>query len=196
MTLKASLEQAPIAGKQRMKVKRVVTGRNAAGESVFLSAGDAPCSHDYEHIPGMSITQLWSTPGSPRLDDPIKDPTSSLSSIVPGPGGTQLMIVAFPPDQVMMSPNFDPAAATQENLRVAPGLAEKFEAENPGMHTTDTIDYGIVLQGEVWLELDAGKVEHLKAGDVVIQHGTRHAWRNRGSAPALVAFVLIGAVRR
>jgi hypothetical protein len=105
------------------------------------------------------------------------------------------MVVAFPPDQVMMSPSFNPMAAAQENLRVAPGLAETFEVDAPGMHTTDTIDYGIVLKGEVWLELDDGKVEHLKEGDVVIQNGTRHAWRNRGTTVAVVAFVLIGAQR-
>ncbi len=178
-----------------MKIKRVVTGRDGAGKSVFVSAGDAPHAHEYAHIPGMSIAQLWSTQPSPRLADRPRDPTTAITSIVPGPGGTQLMVVAFPPDQVMMSASFNPMAAAEENLRVAPGLAETFEVEAPGMHTTDTIDYGIVLKGEIWLELDDGKVEHLREGDVVIQNGTRHAWRNRGTAAALVAFVLIGAQR-
>ena len=91
--------------------------------------------------------------------------------------------------------DFNPAAAGAENLKHAPGLAETFEMDNPGMHTTDTIDYGIVLRGEVSLELDGGRVEHLRAGDVVVQNGTRHAWRNSGSESALIAFVLIGASR-
>ena len=105
------------------------------------------------------------------------------------------MVVAFPPDRVMMSPNFDVASAVAENFAHAPGLAERFEPEHPGMHTTDTVDYGIVLSGSVMLELDDGRTEVLSAGDVVIQNGTRHAWRNPGDAPATVAFVLIGATR-
>ena len=64
------------------------------------------------------------------------------------------------------------------------------EDDNPGMHTTDTIDYGIILSGEIDLELDEGEV-HLGPGDVVVQRGTRHAWRNRGSEPCKIAFILI-----
>lgn len=179
-----------------MKIKRVVTGRSDAGESVFVSTDPAPRTHDFEHVPGMSITQLWSTPALPSLDARIVDPTEVLKSIVPGAGGTQFMIVAFPPDRVALSPSFDGAAAGAENLRHAPGLAEKFEPDNPGMHTTDTIDYGIVLRGEISLELDGGRIEHLHAGDVVVQNGTRHAWRNRSDEVALIAFVLIGAARK
>ena len=77
-----------------------------------------------------------------------------------------------------------------------PGLAECFESDNPGMHTTDTIDYGIVLDGEIWLELDDGQTQHLRKLDVVVQNGTRHAWRNRSGRVTLMAFVLIGACRR
>jgi quercetin dioxygenase-like cupin family protein len=64
------------------------------------------------------------------------------------------------------------------------------------MHTTDTVDYGIVLEGEVWLELDDGKQIHLQAHDVVVQNGTRHAWRNKTQTPVKMAFVLIGANRK
>lgn len=76
-----------------------------------------------------------------------------------------------------------------------PGLAERFEPESPGMHTTDSVDYGILLEGEISLELDDGKTVALKAGDVVVQNGTRHAWRNPGTEPATLIFVLIGARR-
>jgi len=63
------------------------------------------------------------------------------------------------------------------------------------MHTTNTVDYGIVLEGEVWLELDDGKQVHLEAQDVIVQNGTRHAWRNKSDKPVKIAFVLIGAQR-
>ena len=61
------------------------------------------------------------------------------------------------------------------------------------MHTTATIDFEVVLEGEVWLELDDGEEVHLKPGDTVVQNGTRHAWRNHGSVPARLAVFLIGA---
>jgi hypothetical protein len=105
------------------------------------------------------------------------------------------MVVTFPPDSVMMSETFDPVAAGREYRENLPGLAEKFEADDPGMHRTDSVDYGIVLQGEIWLELDGGRQVHLKPHDTVIQNGTRHAWRNKSDAPTTMAFVLIGARR-
>jgi hypothetical protein len=178
-----------------MKVRRVVTGRDLNGKSVFVLCDDAPRSLDYAHIPGMSNTQVWATPPQPRLDGGVRDPTLSPVTVVPEPGGTQLMIVRFPPDTVMRSPRFDPVAADRENREWLPGLAERFEPEAPGMHTTDTVDYGIVLSGEIWLELDEGVTQHLRQHDVVIQNGTRHAWRNETDKEAVMAFVLIGATR-
>jgi hypothetical protein len=179
-----------------MKVRRIVTGRDQNGKSIFLSVEHAPRSLDYVHIPGMSNTQVWATPPAPRLDGPIRDPTTPApATILPEVGGTQLMIVRFPPDTVMQSPQFDPMAADRENREWLPGLAERFEPQAPGMHTTDSIDYGIVLAGELWLELDDGATQQLKQHDVVIQNGTRHAWRNKGGSDAVLAFVLIGASR-
>jgi len=74
-------------------------------------------------------------------------------------------------------------------------MAEHFERDTPGMHTSDTLDYGIVIRGEVILELDDGKTVHLRQGDCVVQNGTRHRWRNPLSEPYLMAFVLIGGQR-
>ena len=67
------------------------------------------------------------------------------------------------------------------------------EFEPDGMHRTPTVDYGIVLDGEIWLELDEGRSALLRQHDVVVQNGTRHAWRNKSNRPATLAFVLIGA---
>lgn len=178
-----------------MKVRRLVTGRDAAGQSVVVVDGDAPVANDYRHIPGMAIANLWQTPPAANIPGQVSDPTPRATSVMPVAGGTQLLYVAFPPDSVMMSASFDPMAAVAENQKLAPGLAELFEPEHPGMHTTPTIDYAIVLRGEIWLELDEGAVRHLKQHDVAIQNGTRHAWRNRTSEPTLMAFVLIGAKR-
>jgi quercetin dioxygenase-like cupin family protein len=80
----------------------------------------------------------------------------------------------------------------REQAEQSSGLIEYFEPDNPGMHATPTVDYGIVLEGEIWLELDDGKTVHLKTHDVIVQNGTRHAWRNKSSKPTKMAFVLIG----
>jgi hypothetical protein len=178
-----------------MKVRRIVTGRDEAGRSCFAADGTPSKAHDFVHIPGMQVAHLWATASMPALPAVFGDPTATQTSIVPKLGGTQFLIVRFPPDAVMQSASFDPVAAGAENRTHVPGLAERFETDNPGMHTTDTVDYGIVLDGEISLELDDGQVAHLQKHDVVVQNGTRHAWRNRSEKPALMAFVLIGAKR-
>lgn len=103
------------------------------------------------------------------------------------------MIVTFPPDSVFTGPGFNPALAQQEQIDHIPGLVDTFEAADPAMHRTPSIDYDVVLEGEIWLELDDGLTTHLRTGDVVIQGGVRHAWRNKGGSPAKMLFVLIGA---
>jgi mannose-6-phosphate isomerase-like protein (cupin superfamily) len=178
-----------------MKVRRVVTG-NSGSKSVFVSDGPAPRSRDFASIPGQSSTLIWSTPGEPAVPHDGVDAITDKSTYLPRPAETRLMVVTFAPDSTMMSASFDPAAAGRELMEELPDLAATFEPDNPGMHTTDTVDYGIVLEGEIWLELDDGKEVHLKAHDVVIQNGTRHAWRNKTDKPVKMAFVLIGARRR
>ena len=179
-----------------MKVRRVVAGIGPEGRSSVVSDGPAPRAAQYETVPGFASALIWSTPadavvgrGTPKDDSPH-------ASFVPGPGETRLMFVTFPPDAVMMRSDFDPAAFGAEFARNAPGLAERFEIEHPGMHTTDSIDYDVVLEGEIVLEFDDGQEVALHPHDVVVQHGTRHAWRNRSDKPAKMLFVLTGAQRR
>ena len=148
-----------------------------------------------ETVPGFMTSVCWATAPMPTLPLDGDEPAPPGKLITPPPGETRLMVVRFPPDTVMTGPAFDPIAAGAEQARHLPGLAERFEAEHPGMHTTDTVDYDIVLDGEIWLELDDGAEAHLRQGDVVVQCGTRHAWRNKGTRAATMAFVLIGALR-
>lgn len=178
-----------------MSIRRVVTSHGTAGRSIFTEDAPVRRSHDYKHIKGFSTALVWSTERVPAVPNEGMDPTQAVTSFHPEPGGTKFVIVTFPPDSVMMSESFDPVAAGQEYMENLPGLAERFEMDNPGMHTTNSVDYCILLDGEIWLELDDGKQVHLKRHDTVIQNGTRHAWRNKSDKPTTIAFVLIGAQR-
>ncbi|MBR0706243.1 cupin domain-containing protein [Bradyrhizobium liaoningense] len=176
-----------------MSVRRVVTAKNTAGKSVVVSDGPSPRETIFTHTPGFAAAPIWMNAAMPSLSaghDPMSVPGTSL---LPGPGGTTFIVVTFPPDSVMMSPDFDPAKAGAEHLSATPGIAETFEPDHPGMHTTPTVDYAVVLDGEIWLELDDGATVHLKQRDTVVQQGARHGWRNKGDRPATLAFVLVGA---
>ena len=182
-----ALDGVPLA------IRRVVTGHDETGASMVAHDGVAPRSDAFLHVPGMMSRLIWATDPAPALPSDGTDPTLSVTSIVPPRSGTRFLVVTFPPDRVFGAPGFDPAAAAAENLAISPGLAELFEAD--GTHTTPTIDYGIVLDGEIWLELDDRRAELLRRHDVVVQNGTRHAWRNKSERSATLAFVLIGAAK-
>lgn len=176
-----------------MDVRRVVTGRTPDGVSVVTESGPPPRRHAYAHVPGLVETLVWAHDGAPNAGG--VDPTAATASYVPPPGGSRLIWLQFPPDAVFADPAFDPDAARAEQLGASPGLADRFEPDAPGMHATPTVDYAIVVQGELWLELDGGQETRLQPGDVVVQNGTRHAWRNHGAEPATLAVVLVGTAR-
>jgi mannose-6-phosphate isomerase-like protein (cupin superfamily) len=180
-------------------MKRVVTGHSAEGKSVFIEDGQPARVVKLENLPGMEMTELWSTDEVPILPTNHQDPTIPMSSFVPGRKGSRFRIVRFPsmPELTKaLEDGLDLEAFKKEYLEKVPGLAECHEGEDPAMHTTDTIDYNIILSGEIWLELDDGNKVYLKPGDCVIQNGTRHAWRNEGNEPCFVASVMIGAEQR
>lgn len=173
--------------------RRVVTGIRD-GRSIFVSDGPTPNAHAYDAVPGHLTSVLYATAAKPVLPQQHAEQAPPQILITPQPGETRLMIVVFPPDSVFAT--VDPAAAFEEQAIHIPGLIQAFEPDAPGMHTTNTIDYDIVLDGEIWLELDDGAETLLKRGDVVVQCGTRHAWRNKSGRSATMCFVLIGAERR
>ncbi|MES2532283.1 MAG: cupin domain-containing protein [Pseudomonadota bacterium] len=180
-----------------MKNRRVVTGIDANGKAIILSDGAAPRATDFKSFPGFSTTLVWSTAPVPTVGiGAVPDPTPETASFHPEPGETRLMIVTFPPDAAMAAPTFDPVGYGTEIVEANPGLAARFEPDHPGMHTTDTVDYDVVLEGDIWLELDDGRELEMHAQDVVIQNGTRHAWRNKSNKPATMLFVFVGAQRR
>lgn len=174
----------------QMNVRRVVTGRNRDGKSVFVSDTEVP-PITLNLLPGAEFHRLWGS------DGPVQLPSDGTPPPIPGYfpplGGFRFGLFTVGPDSVSLPPDLDVLAAFAEIQQKLPGLAEVLEQDHPGMHTTDTIDYEIVLSGEVWLELDDGHEVHLKPGDTVVQNGTRHAWRNKSSEPCVLAVTLIGA---
>jgi hypothetical protein len=176
-----------------MKVRRVVAGNDARGKSVFLSDDVAPNSHEFESKPGQAQTRVWFTAGPAATTPPAAEPTSNTGPVVPGPGGASFVIVRYAPDSVTASPRFDPDRANEEFATYAPDIAAGSDPAEPGMHRTQSVDYGVVLDGEIWLELDDGAETRLTCGDTIVQLAGRHAWRNKTDAPATVAFVLTGA---
>ena len=176
-----------------MQVRRLVTAQGTNGKSVFASVGFAPRAYWYRHTPSAGLALVWATPADIRVPNSGTDITHALSSLVPGGGATSLVFVQFPPDSVGSDPTFDPTAANEEFRRLNPGIAELIEPDSGGMHATRTIDYVIVLEGEIWATLDDGREELMRPHDVLIQNGTRHTWRNKSSRPAKLACFSIGA---
>lgn len=166
-------------------MRKIVTGHDASGRSVFVSDAEVqplvPRS-----IPGYRSFELWQERGL------ASGPTASDSAIThyfPAAGECIFRVFEIPPAD---APAPDLAAAAVELPRLLPGFLEHFELDHPGMHTTPSTDFVVLLCGEVVLELDDGQERRLRPGDVVIQNGTRHAWRNRSAAPARLAAVLLG----
>lgn len=177
-----------------VQIRRVVTGNNADGAAVIAVDAPPPRTDVFKSIPGLVSRMIWATTNTSAVPYEGSDPTLRVTNVVPAPGETRMLVLTFPPDSVFASPGFDGAAAAAENLIVSPGLAERFEPD--GKHITPTIDYGIVLDGEIWLELENGVETRLGPFDVFVQNGTRHAWRNKSDRSATFAVVLIGAIEK
>ena len=175
-------------------MRRVVTGHDTSGRSIIVDDGTPPRAHDFVSFPGFSSTVAWSTDAAVPIAPDGDDPTPALTSLLPSPGQTRLIVLSLPPDSSMGEPTFDGPGYGAEQLQHSPGLAETFEED--GMHTTPTIDYTLVLDGVVTLELDDGVTTDLHPGDLVVQNATRHGWRNRTGRPVTLAAVLIGTEKK
>ncbi|HYA68615.1 MAG TPA: cupin domain-containing protein [Acidimicrobiales bacterium] len=175
-------------------IRRVVTAHDERGSALF-SSDETLSPLELALVPGFESFELWSTASAPSIPDRTGSPGTS--SYFPVAGGTVFRVVTFPPDaESVYAADFDFGAALEEAKTKVPDLVAKLEPGNPGMHTTDSVDYAVVIDGELDCELDEGRTVHLAAGDCLVQRGTRHAWRNPGDQPARVAFILLGGTRR
>jgi quercetin dioxygenase-like cupin family protein len=174
------------------QIRRVVTGHDQNGKAIVLSDGPVPTVHGNPIRPGQLSFEVWKTHASPvpvAAHEP--EPTTGPRSLQPPRNGTVLRISVVPPE-TEETRNLSPEQARELFRRSGAGDASTFGrgGRHPMMHRTETVDYAVVLEGEITLILDVGEV-HLKAGDVVIQRGTSHAWSNRSGKPVKMLYVLI-----
>ncbi|UUX95114.1 cupin domain-containing protein [Aquabacterium sp. J223] len=172
-------------------IHRVVTGHDARGRAVVASDGPLPTVTEIAAIPGTVFHEVWCTAGSPAPVDNGPDPSVRPIQLPPPPGGTRIRFVDIPPD----TPAFlagGAAAMHDAFAQIGDVAASTVEADSPHplMHRTESVDYGIVIDGELTLVLDEGEVR-LRPGTVVVQRGTNHAWANRSGRPCRMLFVLV-----
>jgi len=171
-------------------IRRVVTGHDANGKSVFIFDGQAP--HVFTRGPGSAVvTELWQTRGAPADNGGNEDAVPAAFRLHPPAQGSALRIIEYPPDRERL-PALKRELAAPDDGSGRGAAADRGNPRHPGFHKTNSVDYAIVLAGEIYALMDEGEVL-LKAGDALIQRGTNHAWSNRSDAPATVAFVLIDA---
>ena len=174
-------------------MRRVVTGTDHEGNSVFASDDEvAPLT--VELMPGASVVKVWGA------DEPVVLPVDgtrpAAPQYMPPAHGFRFVVVTLGPKDARVPAGLDMAAAANEMEEKLPGLAALMEPDHPGTHTTDSVDWGVILSGEVWLELDHGQRKLLEAGDCVVLNGTRHSWHNESDQPCTMISAVIGAERR
>jgi naringenin degradation protein FdeH len=171
-------------------IRRVVTGKDATGKAIAVIDAVAASVHRREEL-GVTNTLLWVTDSIPADLSNREDAANRKIGVEPPPGGTIFRVIEFAPEREVKA-DYATRLRIFQGLGLAPEGESREKPRDPTMHRTKTIDYALILSGEIDMLLDESEI-HLKPGDVVIQRGTNHAWVNRGSAPCQVAFVLIDA---
>ena len=169
------------------EVRRVVTTHDASGAAVVLLDGPSP--HREERAGGTVLHNLWVTDETPAKLVGKEDKMARKIGIPPPRGGSVIRVLDLPPTGDVS--HLD-VGAMQAHLGPEHSSPKARKPRHPMMHRTRTIDYAIILDGEVDMLLDEGEV-HLKAGDVLVQQATNHAWVNRSKQPCRICFVLIDA---
>ena len=171
-------------------VRRIVTGHDESGGSIVQEDGPPARVVTLGGESGTTFHEIWNTRATPApIDRASGEPAEPGITLLPPAGGTRIRILDIPPDDGTV------AALPREAVRalfeaIGAGHTLPENPPHPLMHRTETIDYGIVLEGEIVLILDDGETI-VRAGDIVVQRGTAHAWANRSGSNARIAFILI-----
>jgi mannose-6-phosphate isomerase-like protein (cupin superfamily) len=171
-------------------VRRVVTEEDASGRARIVADGRVPAMSVPER-PGYNVSNVWVTGDTPAPIN-VPDRVAAHRGVLPPPRGTVLRVIDYPPESADPAERRRQLAATFGTLY--PDAEHRIDDKHPGMHRTETVDYAIVLEGEIVAMLDDSETV-LRAGDILIQRGTSHAWANRSGKSARVCFVLIDGKR-
>jgi hypothetical protein len=175
-------------------IRRVVTGIDEEGRSHIVSDGEAPNIFRSPTVEGFGAAQVWTTGAGPVSNEGAFDPATAEADIpmYPDLGETIFRVADFPPDSA-----YGNAGKDQLFSDIGGDDAREGATHSGGkhfwFHKTDSIDFAVVLEGEIWMLLDEGECL-LKAGDVIVQRGTAHAWSNRTDKTCRIAFLLLGAL--
>lgn len=170
-------------------IRRILTGHDAQGRSVFVEDGPSPAEKTVPGRPGYRVTNLWRTMPGGRID--AADSIARHEGVLPPKGGTVLRIIEWPAED--QSPEALQKRLEQTFKAIYPDADHRPDSSrHPGMHETATVDYALVLEGEIVALMDEGE-KLMRAGDVLIQRGTMHAWANRSGRPVKMAFILVDA---
>ena len=172
-------------------IHRVVTGHDAHGKALVSQNGALPTVIELSALPGTVFHEVWSTQGAPCLVSNGADPTLSALMLPPPALGTRIRFVDIPPDTTeFLRDGVRSTQAAFAEIGDASASTAQADSPHPLMHRTETVDYGVVIEGEIVLVLDDSEVA-LKKGGVVIRRGTNHAWANRSDRPCRMLFVLV-----
>lgn len=173
-------------------IRRIVTGHDADGQSIILSDGPSAHAIALAGVPTFGVTDIWKTLQSPA-SNAGGDPCSPDVKLAPPAGGTVFRIVEFPPDSEYLGKWKADDAFGSMGESGSDAIQHAGAARHEAMHTTNSVDYAFVIEGEIWAVLDNAETR-MTAGDVLVQRGTSHAWSNRSTRPCIVGFVLIDAM--
>lgn len=172
-------------------IHRVVTGHNAKGKAIIASSGPLPTVVEIAAIPGTVFHEVWATHATPAPIDNGADPSTGPLSLPPPQNGTRMRFVDIPPDtQDFLAHGAAKMKDAFSQIGDVGASTVQVHSPHPLMHRTESIDYGVVIEGEMTLVLDDSEVL-LKPGSVVVQRGTNHAWANRSGKPCRMLFILI-----
>lgn len=170
--------------------RRVVTGHDAEGSSIIVSDGDAPVMIQADAAPSMGMAEIWRAEELPPSIAGNADGALLPFSLAPKGEGLIARVVHFPPDGDLEWSSDD--ATKVFGQFGGSDFMENRDTRHAAFHRTHSLDFAIVMEGEIWALLDQGETL-LKPGDILVQRGTRHAWANRSDKPARVFFVGITA---
>lgn len=174
-------------------VRRVVTGHDASGKAIIQEDGPVPRMQRVGGDSGPMFHEVWNTRATPAPIDPASgEPPEDGITLAPPKNGTRIRILDIPPDDPSLAEK-TPEEARAHFEEIGAGDASSHQGEgsrHAHMHRTETIDYGIVLEGELVLIMDEGETT-VRPGDIVIQRGTNHGWANRSDRNCRIAFILI-----